>query len=164
MEILRKLQASGLPNDGTFASPAEDGGFLGCIAGLGSAALTEVDRPGWASDFLARDIEATSVPANSQDGRSHVHDVRAASNLDARVNRSLGNDSDLPRYTMAMNEVFDAEGRRPQYDCETLSLDPPLFEATVRHKGRAYQGKASTKKEAKHLASRNACLDQGYRL
>lgn len=161
METLRRLQKSGMLNVEAYPTSPEHGGFTECITGLGSAALAEMDHPGWASNFLAGDNRATSVPESDRNGRSQVHNVRSASGLDSRTDRPIRDDSDLPKYTMTMYEVVDSQGRRPQYDFERLSLDPPLFEATLRHEGCVYKGEASTKKEAKHLASRNACFSKG---
>lgn len=162
MEILRKLRQSGLLDVEAYHLSPEDGGFTECIAGLGSAALAKMDQPGWASDFLVGIIGTPYCPESGLNGRSHVHDARSASDFTAHVDRRLSDDSDLPRYTMKMNEVVDAQGCRAQYTFETISLVPPEFEATLQFGDSVYKGKASTKKEAKHLASKNACLDKGF--
>jgi len=77
---------------------------------------------------------------------------------------ALNDDPDLPRYTMALKEFGDAEGREPRYSITQLSLVPPIFQAVVRFDGSTYEGEASTKRKAKHLASKCACSGLGIHL
>lgn len=161
-EILGKLQQSGLLDVEVSRSFPEDGGFLKAVAGLGSAALDEIDRPGWASNVLSGSMSTIHVPRSDLNGRTHIRDARSAPGLTAMVDRSLSDDSDLPKYTMKMNEVVGPGDCRAFYTDKTISLVPPNFEVTLRFGDSTYKGRASTKKKARHVASKNACLDQGF--
>ena len=67
------------------------------------------------------------------------------------------------RYTMILKELGDESGVSPKYSLETLSLDPPLFKATVSFLDITANSTARTKKEAKHQASRQACEHLGFK-
>ncbi|KAK5165172.1 uncharacterized protein LTR77_009270 [Saxophila tyrrhenica] len=156
-DILAKLQQNGLQNGLSSSALSEDDKFFECVVGLGSAALRNTDRSEWISNFLAEEGRAARAPPNSADRPSNGNDVRTAVDRDAYTDSSSGEDSNLPRYTMTLKEVGDAEGRQPCYSIRQLSLVPPDFEAVVQFRCSTYEGRASTKKKAKHLASRNAC-------
>lgn len=102
-----------------------------CISGLGSAALVEVGQPGWTLRFLAEDSGAPPNPVNNRNGRPQVEDVRLVSSADTTAESTPREDLDLPRCTMALYEVVVAQGRRPRYNIETLSQNPPEFEAVL---------------------------------
>ncbi|KAK6439523.1 hypothetical protein LTR95_004274 [Oleoguttula sp. CCFEE 5521] len=160
-EVLSKLQQPGLLNSQAYASSLEDDKCTEFITGLGLAALVEANQLGWASSFLAEAIRAPRHPVGDRNSGSHVANIRSLSHLDTRASTFRGEDSDLPGYTMTMNEVVDDQGRKPQYDLRTISQVPPMFEAVLRFGDSTYKGKVSTKQRAKHLASRDACLDNG---
>lgn len=71
---------------------------------------------------------------------------------------------ELPRYTMALKERGDVDDFEPEYDISTLSLVPPRFKAVVCVGRSSYEGHSNTKKKAKHLASKSACLGLGISL
>ncbi|KAK3614048.1 hypothetical protein LTR56_027517 [Elasticomyces elasticus] len=64
---------------------------------------------------------------------------------------------DVARYTMALKEYGDCTGQVPVYEFSQLSLDPPRFRARVTIRGSSFDESASTKRQAKHLASQRAC-------
>lgn len=64
---------------------------------------------------------------------------------------------ELAQYTMMLKEYGDHSGEVPVYNDEQLSLHPTLFKVSVRVAQRTFEGKSSTKKQAKHLASQQAC-------
>lgn len=68
------------------------------------------------------------------------------------------------QYTMTLKELGDESGVSPQYSLETLSLDPPMFKATVSFRDTTVHSTARTKKEAKHQASRQACEQLGLKV
>lgn len=70
-------------------------------------------------------------------------------------------DAELPRYTMALKEYGDSSGPMPCYDFSCITLDPPLFRAKVTIGNLSFEESASSKKQAKHLASRRACQSLG---
>ena len=67
------------------------------------------------------------------------------------------------RYTMILKELGDESGVAPKYSLETLSLEPPMFKATVTFRDLTTASTARTKKEAKHQASRQACEQLGFK-
>ena len=65
--------------------------------------------------------------------------------------------AELAPYTMALKEHGDESSITPVYHTQTVSLYPPLFKATVAFKGFTFEGKAKTKKQARHYAAKEAC-------
>ncbi|KAK3691306.1 hypothetical protein LTR37_018712 [Vermiconidia calcicola] len=155
--VLVKLQESGLHSSLSSARNSRDVTFSECIVGLGSAALQKADQPGWISNFLAEEVERPRTQRTNTEQVSGSDDLPIAAESRVFGNAALNDDPDLPRYTMALKEIGDAEGGEPRYSITQLSLVPPLFKAVVRFGGSTYEGEASTKKKAKHLASKNAC-------
>lgn len=74
---------------------------------------------------------------------------------------STQNDKRLAYYSMALKEHGDTIGREPRYDIEPSSVHPSQFRARVSVNGSIFDGEASTKKQAKHLASKEACRALG---
>ena len=64
---------------------------------------------------------------------------------------------DIGYYTVILKEHGDHIGVIPDYEVETLSLVPPQFRVTVTFKGSRFEGWGSSKKEARHKASKQAC-------
>jgi dsRNA-specific ribonuclease len=58
---------------------------------------------------------------------------------------------------MALKEHGDESSVAPVYHTQTLSLEPSLFRATVTFQGFTFEGKAKTKKQARHYAAKEAC-------
>jgi hypothetical protein len=69
--------------------------------------------------------------------------------------------TEIPRFTMALKEYGDISGNLPLYQIHQMSMVPPLFRAQVTVRGRDFSETASTKRLAKHLASRQACRSLG---
>lgn len=66
--------------------------------------------------------------------------------------------TELARYTMALEEHGVKEGFKPDYRYQIVNNDPLTFKATLYFKGFTFEGSAKTKKIAKHLASKDACV------
>ena len=65
--------------------------------------------------------------------------------------------AEIARYTMAIGEYAVREGIEAKYNYQQMSHDPPVFKVTLHVKGFTFEGKAKTKKTAKHVASKDAC-------
>jgi hypothetical protein len=67
-------------------------------------------------------------------------------------------------YTTALKEMGDAESCSPHYYMTPLSLEPPRWSAVVEYKGYKSSAEGSTKKAAKHSASRALWLQMRGKL
>ena len=86
-----------------------------------------------------------------------VNEDAAQPNTPAADNITEVGDLDLPRYTSALKEYGDQQG--VAYSCPTrqISTMPVRSRCVIQVEGRTYDGVARSKKEAKHLASQQAC-------
>lgn len=66
--------------------------------------------------------------------------------------------NNLPRYTSMLKEHCERHGEQVQYQEEQLPLYPHCFKVTVRAQGLSFEGIGSSKKVARHLASKEACI------
>lgn len=66
--------------------------------------------------------------------------------------------SDLFTYSMALKEHCDQQGEMMRYNEKCLRAYPPYFKATVHIQGLSFDGNGSSKKMARHHASREACV------
>lgn len=64
----------------------------------------------------------------------------------------------LPQYAMRLNEFAQMQEFRISWDETPLSLDPPKFRAATRIQGQTFEGVASNKKTARHVAAKRACI------
>lgn len=87
---------------------------------------------------------ATSAQSDVEAGRSIVEDIEQ-----------------LPRYAMRLNEYAQSQDFRIKWDESELSMDPPKFRAATRIDGATFEGMASNKKTARHLAAKQACIAFG---
>ncbi|KAK1041945.1 hypothetical protein LTR74_018571 [Friedmanniomyces endolithicus] len=69
----------------------------------------------------------------------------------------IASDVEVARYTTALKECGDRTGHKALYDISFVTLDPPHFRAEVSVQGQTFGGMATTKRQAKHLASQRAC-------
>lgn len=116
-------------------------------------------------------IAPGSTPSNTDSARGHSNSSSGESNRSSNGGRSRGStpptpDStrdSLPRFTMALHERCTRDHQAaPVYSTERLSLDPPLFVATVTVGGNRFRGGEQPKKKlAEHEASREACMSLG---
>ncbi|KAK5069403.1 hypothetical protein LTR51_008653 [Lithohypha guttulata] len=67
--------------------------------------------------------------------------------------------SELGRYATALKEHSDKHGLVPTYKVDEVSKIPPHFRAFVMVDGSTYTGTAKTKKQARHEAAKEACLE-----
>jgi len=66
-------------------------------------------------------------------------------------------DIELPRYTIALNEYIDCSDSTAKWKGEQISVTPLCWKITAIVDGVEFSATAGNKKEAKHLASRQAC-------
>lgn len=64
----------------------------------------------------------------------------------------------LPQYAMRLNEFAQMQDFHVSWNETTLSLDPPNFRAATRIQGQNFEGTASNKKTARHVAAKKACI------
>ena len=64
---------------------------------------------------------------------------------------------ELPRYTIALKEYTDCSNSTVQWKDEQISVIPLCWKITAVVDGVEFSATAGNKKEAKHLASRQAC-------
>lgn len=69
----------------------------------------------------------------------------------------VGSVADVGYYTSILKEYGDKIRVAPDYKTKTITLVPPQFRATLSFQGSTYDGQASSKKEARHKASKKAC-------
>ena len=111
-------------------------------------------------------IQADTIPPEGfvdRSNASYITDHRD-SNVGGPVSpvlRQSAGDRQLAYYSMALKEHGDTIGREPRYDIEPSLVHPSQFRARVAVNGSSFEGEASTKKQAKHLASKEACLALG---
>ena len=67
-------------------------------------------------------------------------------------------------YTSALKEMGEAEGLLPHYTSKQISLQPPTWGVTVHYGGFRVSAEASSKKSAKHSASKYLWLQMGKSL
>ena len=80
---------------------------------------------------------------------------------------SSTNASDMPDialYTMALKERGDQQRVTPLYTEQTVKLAPPTFRVAVEFQGNTFEAWGSSKKEAKHEASKKACNHLGLKI
>ena len=65
--------------------------------------------------------------------------------------------ANLGQYSVALKENGDQHGFVPEYAVQGVSTSPPQFKAVVSFKGFSFEGVARNKKQARHLAAREAC-------
>lgn len=66
-------------------------------------------------------------------------------------------DIELPRYTTALKEYADCSNSTVEWKDEQLSVTPLCWKITAVVDGVEFSATAGNKKQAKHLASRQAC-------
>lgn len=66
-------------------------------------------------------------------------------------------DIELPRYTIALNEFTGCSNSTVKWKDEQISVTPLCWKITAIVDGVEFSATAGNKKEAKHLASRQAC-------
>ena len=100
-------------------------------------------------------------PISSREQRQERPSVDA-STLPTHLNHQATARTDvqeLPRYTMALKEHCERHGEIFRYEEELLRFYPASFKVTVRTQGLSFEGTASSKKLARHLASEAACME-----
>lgn len=107
-------------------------------------------------------IQANSTQPDGLAARSNTSYItdRQDSNIGGAESpdpRSVVGERQLAYYSMALKEHGDTIGREPRYDIEPSPMRPSQFRARVSVNGSFFDGEASTKKQAKDLASREAC-------
>lgn len=126
---------------------------IGALANIGD------DRSVQSLDSL---IQADTIPPEGIVDRTNASYItdRRDSNVSGPVSplpRNIAGDRQLAYYSMALKEHGDTIGREPRYDIEPSPVHPSQFRARASVNGPFFEGEASTKKQAKHLASKEAC-------
>jgi hypothetical protein len=126
---------------------------IGALANIGD------DRSNQSLNSL---IQADTIPPEGFVDRSNASYItdRRDSNVGGPVStvpRNIAGDRQLAYYSMALKEHGDTIGGEPRYDIEPSPVHPSQFRARVAVNGSFFEGEASTKKQAKHLASKEAC-------
>lgn len=70
-------------------------------------------------------------------------------------------DADLPRYTTALKLYGDRRRLVVSWPTEQISMMPVKFQCAAQVEDRVFDATAGNKREAKHLASREACIALG---
>lgn len=86
-------------------------------------------------------------------GRKHAH------KMEQFVDDTNVTTLDLGRYATALKEYGDKHEFVPTYHVMEMCRVPPRFRAIVTVDGSVYVGTAKTKKQARHEAAREACLE-----
>ena len=90
-----------------------------------------------------------------------------ASTLGIEVDRTMPlgsrsvSEEPLPLYTMRLKERADQQRKSIDYSFKQLSVLPANWEASVLVEDRRFTAVAETKRQAKHIASRAACIALG---
>lgn len=71
---------------------------------------------------------------------------------------STAEGSELGRYSMCLYEHLTNRGEQICWDEVRLSVHPPSFKASASIQGLTFEGVASQKKKARHLAAKEACI------
>ena len=64
-------------------------------------------------------------------------------------------------YTMILKEEGDRSSLQPIYTAQQISVVPPEFKVAVNFRGIDFFGRGTTKRQAKHEASKAACESLG---
>jgi hypothetical protein len=134
-------------------------GLRAYYVAIGALANSGDDSSNQSLDSL---IQADATPLEGFAARSSASYVtdRRDNNVGGPVSpipRIIAGDRQLAYYSMALKEHGDTIGREPRYDIEPSPVHPSQFRARVSVNGSVFDGEASTKKQAKHLASKEAC-------
>lgn len=164
-DTLTKLQLDHATGNKSSLPRSKGSHFTDCVTMLGAVALKHKDDGKWVEGYMPGKRFGRLGGDPYGPGASPIDDTLAVRSPSTSVRRSLSEDDpELPRYTMTLKERGDVDGFEPEYDISTLSLIPPRFKAVICLGKSSYEGQASTKKRAKHLASKNACLSLGISL
>lgn len=67
------------------------------------------------------------------------------------------NGNPMGQYTTLLKEYADSIGAGWSTTFKEITMDPPLFAAIIEFSGRTFEGRAKSKKEARHQAALKAC-------
>lgn len=138
-------------------------GLRAYYTAIGALANSEDHRINQSLDSLIQPDVASRKGSAAKSNMPYATGLQD-SNIGGPVSPGSGriqNDRRLAYYSMALKEHGDTIGREPRYDIEPSSVHPSQFRARVSVNGCSFDGEASTKKQAKHLASQEACRALG---
>ena len=102
-----------------------------------------------------------AAPSESQDQGLGLADASRGDWWSPPVQPSASNEklpaSSLGQYAVVLKEHGDQHGFVPEYVIQNVSTSPPKFKAIVLFQGFSFEGIARSKKQARHLAARDAC-------
>ena len=84
--------------------------------------------------------------------------------LDENYDGFQTNDANMPRYTTALKEYGDRRELMISWSTKQISMMPIKFRCVAQIEDRVFNGTAGNKREAKHIASREACNALGISL
>lgn len=163
-DVLRKLQRAEPQSNYLWLRHSNDAAFHDCLALLGAVALRKLNPPQGSWQFLNENVAGVSTVPYREHLLHRGGNTKSSPEGDGQADPSLEEDTDLPRYTMVLKEAGDMKGQEPQYHYSQTSLYPPKFEVVLRYGATSYREKATPKKKAKRLASRQACNGLGITL
>lgn len=163
-DVLRKLQRAEPQSNYLWLRHSNDAAFHDCLALLGAVALRKLNPPQGSWQFLNENVAGVSTVPYREHLLHRGGNTKPSPEGDGQADPSLEEDTDLPRYTMVLKEAGDMKGQEPQYHYSQTSLYPPKFEVVLRYGATSYREKATPKKKAKRLASRQACNGLGITL
>lgn len=102
-----------------------------------------------------RHPEPSAVIPSSENSRSATPRAPDSSGTPTGSQDRVG--MELPRYTIALKEYTDCSNSTVQWKNEQISVIPLCWKITAVVDGVEFSATAGNKKEAKHLASRQAC-------
>lgn len=102
--------------------------------------------------------QTTLHPFGSQEHSSPLLNLRARGSADISPNEAHNVVLELPRYTTALREYGGRSESVIEWSEKQVSLSPLCWMAHVTVDGITFEATAGNKKEAKHRASRSACL------
>jgi Double-stranded RNA binding motif len=165
---LELLQAHGITSSepGLWSAQHDPHARLLALVGMTIRTGNEKEKQAMIS-ILRRHSEASTINGQEkvEEPKSKEREDRTKvfphGDISGKVTTASANSA---QYTMILKELGDESGVPPKYSLETLSLDPPLFKATVSFRDITFESTARTKKEAKHQASRQACEHLGFKV
>ncbi|KAJ5594038.1 uncharacterized protein N7459_000246 [Penicillium hispanicum] len=118
-----------------------------------------------ASQTQASQAQASQAQASQvyyETGVNHRPGLSQVSILSAQPSSHL-NETDINdhAYTSALKEMGDAESCLAQYTLKKMRFEPPMWGATVYYRDHQSYAEATSKKAAKHSASKSLWLQMG---
>ncbi|KAK0888237.1 hypothetical protein LTR02_016499 [Friedmanniomyces endolithicus] len=166
---LAKVQCSAMPHGNhNKLSSASQSSFSRFVALIGILACRNDQRSkgDLAALMAGQDNEDTDSKARMYQYQPTSLGTRTSERIPliTPTTSSAASDIEIARYSTAWYEYGERTGHKPLYDIPCVTLNPPLFRATLCIEGQSFDDTAANKKLAKHLASQQACQSLGIRI